>query len=130
MKFSMSKRIKATLLASVIGVAGVTTALASSSDHDRARSALQAGEIQPLADILPVVTADGDGRVIEVELERKRGQWVYEFKTIEQNGMVRETKVNAKTGEVLETEYDDDDDDYRKYGDKHHDKDGGKHRAN
>jgi uncharacterized membrane protein YkoI len=129
----VNNRVKGGMAAAVLGVMGVvgvttvTGALASSSDHERARSALQAGEIQPLIEILPKVTGDGADRVIEVELERKRGRWIYEFKTIEPNGMVRETKVDAKTAEILETEYDDDSDEYRdndddKYGDKHADK--------
>lgn len=119
----INHRAKAAIAVAVLGIVGVSGALASSSDHERARSALQAGEIQPLVDILPKVTADGASRVIEVELERKRGRWIYEFKTIEANGMVRETKVDAKTAEILETEYDDDDHGYHdKYSDKHDDK--------
>lgn len=100
--------VQAGVLSVLVGASGIGVALASSSDHERARDALQSAQIQPLADILPKVTSDGSSRVLEVELERKHDRWIYEFKTIEQNGMVRETKVDAKTGEVLQSEYDDD----------------------
>ncbi|MCD8503648.1 MAG: hypothetical protein LRY49_01005 [Burkholderiaceae bacterium] len=49
---------------------------ASGNDHERAMQAMQAGEIKPLADILAVLSANQAGRVVEVELEQKRGRWV------------------------------------------------------
>jgi len=99
--------VQAGLLVTALGVGGMTAVWASSSDHEQARQAMQADEIQPLAEILQKVSSEVHGRILEVELERKRNRWIYEFKTIEENGMVRETKVDAKTGEVLHSEYDD-----------------------
>ena len=40
-------------------------------DHDRARQALQAGEILPLKAILARVEKEHPGQVMEVELERR-----------------------------------------------------------
>ena len=99
--------VQAGLLVTALGLSGTALVWASDSDHERAREAMQAEEIQPLAEILQRVSSVVPGRVLEVELERKRDRWIYEFKTIEENGMVRETKVDAKTGEVLHSEYDD-----------------------
>jgi uncharacterized membrane protein YkoI len=43
------------------------------SDHDRARQALEAGEVLPLRTILERVEREYPGQVLEVELERDRG---------------------------------------------------------
>lgn len=80
---------------------------ASENDHERAIQAMQAGDIQPLAKILANLSESQAGRVVEVELEQKRGRWIYEFKLLEPNGLVREVKVDARTAEVLQSKYDD-----------------------
>jgi uncharacterized membrane protein YkoI len=41
-----------------------------SGDHDRARQAVEAGEVLPLRTILERVERDYPGQVVEVELER------------------------------------------------------------
>jgi uncharacterized membrane protein YkoI len=46
------------------------------------------------------------GDVIDVELERKDGQWRYEVKVLTSTGRVREVKLNARDGSVLEIEDD------------------------
>jgi uncharacterized membrane protein YkoI len=79
-------------------------------DHDRARHALQQGEVRPIAEILRRVEAEVPGEVIEVELERenvlgKRG-WVYEIKLIAPDGRLLEVLVDAPTAEILAVEED------------------------
>lgn len=80
---------------------------ASGDDHERALQAMQAGEIKPLAEILALLASSEPGRVVEVELEQKRGRWIYEFKLLESNGLVREIKVDARNGEMMGSKYDD-----------------------
>lgn len=70
-------------------------------DHERARAALAAGEIQPLAALLAEVERRYVGVVIETELERDDGRWVYEFKLLPPSGRVYEIKLDAATGEVI-----------------------------
>jgi uncharacterized membrane protein YkoI len=76
-------------------------------DHDRARAALERGEVLPLAEILASVTAQVPGDVVEVELEREHGAWVYELKVIAPNGRVLEVLVDAAAGRLLAHEEDD-----------------------
>lgn len=76
-------------------------ALASSSDHDNARAALEAGEIMPLTAILTKLESQMTGQIIEVELEREGGEWIYEIKLLEKNGYRRKVKVDAKTATVI-----------------------------
>ncbi len=90
------------LLATLLGVAAPATA-DSKRDHERARNALEAGEIQPLALLLARVEQRYVGRVIETELERDDGRWVYRFKLLPPSGAVYRITVDAATGEVVRT---------------------------
>jgi uncharacterized membrane protein YkoI len=84
-------------------VAALPAAARSSRDHERARAALESGEIRPLSALLADVEARYDGRVIETELERDGGRWIYEFTLLPPTGRVFELAVDAATGEVLRT---------------------------
>jgi uncharacterized membrane protein YkoI len=85
-------------------------ALADRDDHDRARRALEAGEILPLSDILTTATELRPGRVIEIELDRDDGRWVYELELVTPQGRLYEMEIDAASGVVLEVEREEDDD--------------------
>ncbi|WP_237213052.1 PepSY domain-containing protein [Falsiroseomonas oryziterrae] len=70
-------------------------------DHERARAALAAGEIRPLAELLGEVERRYVGRVIATELEREDGRWIYEFKLLPPSGRVVELRLDAATGALL-----------------------------
>ncbi|HLU77702.1 MAG TPA: PepSY domain-containing protein [Burkholderiales bacterium] len=70
-------------------------------DHDRAREALEAGEVMPLPRILDRVERDYPGRVLEVELERDDGRWLYEIKLLQPDGRVLKLDVDAADARVL-----------------------------
>lgn len=87
-------------------VAGSAAGQSDDDDHIAAREALQRGEILPLSRILAIVARRVPGDVIDVELERKDGRWRYEVKVLTSTGRVREVKLNARDGSVLEIEDD------------------------
>lgn len=70
-------------------------------DHDRARAALQAGEVMPLQNLLEQVQRSHPGEVLEVELEHEDGRWVYELKLLRTGGRLVRLDVDAKTARVL-----------------------------
>ena len=74
-------------------------------DHDRARQALEAGEVLPLRSILERVEREYPGQVIDVELERehesRRDRWVYEIKVLRSGGSLIKLKVDARDGTIL-----------------------------
>ena len=70
-------------------------------DHERARAALEAGQIRPLSELLAVVERRSMGRVIEADLERDDSQWLYEFKILPLNGRVFTVEIDAATGNFL-----------------------------
>jgi uncharacterized membrane protein YkoI len=73
-----------------------------SEDHDRARQALEAGDILPLKTVLEKVSTDTPGSVLEVELDRRHGRWVYEIKLLRQGGSVVKLWVDASNGNVID----------------------------
>ena len=98
----MCKRLRAVLfwfaLAAAIAPAGA--AWADSRDHDAVRLAVERGEIRPLVDILAIVRAKLPGQVTGVEIERKAGRWIYEFRVADAKGRLFEVYVDARTGNI------------------------------
>lgn len=82
-------------------------AWADDDDHDRARKALQAGEVLPLKTILERVERSHPGQVMDVELEREHdsrgGRWIYKLKVLQPDGALLRLKVDAREGTVLGT---------------------------
>lgn len=74
--------------------------------YDRARRAVGRGEILPMAQVLERLQAQVRGEVVDVELEREHGRWVYEFKIIDTKGRLLEVYVDAQTGAVRSVEDD------------------------
>jgi uncharacterized membrane protein YkoI len=92
----------ATLASALLACVLAAPALASDrADHDRARAALQAGEILPLATVLQRVAAEHPGQVLEVELEREGARWVYEIKLLQAGGGLLKLEVDAASARVL-----------------------------
>lgn len=91
------------LVSLVIGLAAY-----ADDDHERARMLQQEDEILSLEAILERLPADSDSRLLELELEREQGTWVYELEMLHPDGRVREYEVDAVTGEVLSVEDEDD----------------------
>ena len=70
---------------------------------EQARAALEAGEIKPLAGLLASVESRYAGHLIETELEREHGRWLYEFKVLPGTGHIFSVTVDAATGKVVAT---------------------------
>lgn len=72
-----------------------------SNGHDRARQALEAGEVLPLRTILERVEREYPGQVMEVELDREKDEWVYEVKVLRKGGALMKLKIHARDGTIL-----------------------------
>lgn len=70
-------------------------------DHERARRAVEASEVLPLDAVLARVARQYPGQVMEVELEREDGQWIYEIKVLRPGGALLKLEVDGRSGEVL-----------------------------
>lgn len=76
-------------------------------DYKDARRLLEAGKILPLETILGNLPNEENRRVLEVELEKKKGLWVYEIEAIDGQGVVREYVFDAGSGELLKEKLED-----------------------
>lgn len=85
---------------------GLPPAMAD-DDHLEARRLVESGEVLSLQSILDKYRTDYPGRVIEVELEKKRGQIIYEIEIVDDGGEVRELHINARNGELLQDKRED-----------------------
>lgn len=72
------------------------------ADHDAAREALVRGQVMPLKNVLEHLARQRPGgQILEVELEKKRGRWIYEIKQMSPSGQLVKLKLDAQTGELL-----------------------------
>jgi uncharacterized membrane protein YkoI len=76
-------------------------AQAGLDDHERARRALQAGEVLPLRTILEKANAQFPGDLIEAELEDEHGRMVYELKLISPEGKIMKLHYDARDGSLI-----------------------------
>ncbi len=93
--------ITRTLLGAMLVASLGLGAVWADDDHEKARRALEAGEVMSLRTVLDQVERDYPGQVIEVELDREDGRWVYEIKLIRAGGGVLELELDARDGTVL-----------------------------
>jgi uncharacterized membrane protein YkoI len=105
-------RTRQALAAAVAGLAvatlaatGLQPAVAHASD-DRARAGevrqlRESGKILPMEDILARSRAAQPGQVVEVELDRERGSYIYEVKIIDDADKVHKLDIDAASGEIL-----------------------------
>lgn len=70
-------------------------------DHERALQAVQSGQVLPLTTVLERLGRQHPGQVLEVELERDAGQWIYEIKLLSADGQLLKLKLDAGTAAVV-----------------------------
>jgi uncharacterized membrane protein YkoI len=70
-------------------------------EHDAVLAIKQRGDILSLDQILGKADGQHAGRILESELKRKDGHYVYEVEVVDEQGRVREIEFDAGTGEVL-----------------------------
>ncbi|MDO8330110.1 MAG: PepSY domain-containing protein [Fluviicoccus sp.] len=95
--------LRLTVLAGALCLPPGQASASGREDHEQARQALEAGQIQPLSRILERVGRLYPGQVLEVELEREQGRWLYEIKLLLPDGRLLKAEVDARSGEVLGT---------------------------
>ena len=81
--------------------------LYADDDHEDAKRLVESGEILALEDVLKNARKIQPGKILEVELETKKGKKIYEIELLNSDGIVFELKFDAKTGNHLSTEKED-----------------------
>jgi uncharacterized membrane protein YkoI len=96
----LSLRTVVLRFALAVAIIPIGAALGDPHDHDAVRLAVERGEIRPLAEILTRVRDKLPGQIAGVEIERKAGRWLYEFRVVDRQGRLFEVYVDARTGEI------------------------------
>lgn len=92
------------LLALALGLAAPAL---SDSDSERARQALERGEIRPLDAVLAAARAAVPGDVVALDLKRDDGHWLYKLRILGSDGRRRDVKIDATSLKVLDVDDDD-----------------------
>ena len=71
-----------------------------------ARKLSASGQILPLETIHTKAKSIKAGKILETELESKKGLYVYEVELLDVHGTVWEIKLDAKTGALIKLEQD------------------------
>lgn len=79
----------------------------SAGDHDTAHRLREGGVILPLQRLIAGDAALAGARILEVDLERKDGRYLYEIEYLDGDGHVWEGRFDAATGERLQTKRED-----------------------
>jgi len=74
---------------------------AADNDQDRARSAVQSGEVRPLNQILKSVRKQYKGEVLDAQLLDFGGQWVYRVRLLTKDGQVLDIAVDGRSGQII-----------------------------
>lgn len=69
--------------------------------QNRARRALNAGNVLPLGKIMGMLSRRFPGKVLDANLVRDGRRYVYYLKVLDSQGRVAEVKVDAQSGRVL-----------------------------
>jgi uncharacterized membrane protein YkoI len=95
--------LAALALAAALLVAAPPVLQADETQRDAIRRAVERGEIRPLADILAAIRDKLPGEVVGVEVERKDGRWLYEFRIVDGKGRLFEVYVDARSATIERT---------------------------
>lgn len=104
-----TRSIFQTMVAGTISLGLYATCAHADADYSPAqvRELFDKGEILALSEIQSMHSERLAGRILDVELERKRGTLIYEFEVFGKDGVVREIYINAADGRVLKEEIED-----------------------
>jgi uncharacterized membrane protein YkoI len=103
------------MLCAAASIGGVMAAAAEEKEKDEQEntadigSAVTAGEIMSLQEIIKRATDRYPGKVTEIELGSSDGRYQYEVDVTDAGGVKRELILDAKTAELLSSEVDEDD---------------------
>jgi uncharacterized membrane protein YkoI len=95
------RHVVCTVAAFALWASGATAWARDGDDHERARQAVQAGQVLPLRTVLERLEREHPGQVLEVELERDGERWLYEIKLLQADGRLFKLVLDARTAEVL-----------------------------
>ena len=84
-------------VAVVVGLVVAQSTYGDDADQDKARAALESGQIRSLDQVLGVARQKWPGEIVKVELEHDDGDWIYQIKILSDQGERHEVEIDAAT---------------------------------
>lgn len=94
-------------LALAAGMISFAANQADDNDAGQAMHWVSEGKIMPLEKILELNKGVIQGRILDLELENKRGRIVYEIEWLDKDGIIHEAYVDPHSGKLLAEEIED-----------------------
>lgn len=79
-----------------------TSSFGDSLDHDAVKALREAGRILPMEVVMRRALAARPGQLLEAELEREQGRYLYEIRILDPDGQVQVLELDAATGEPID----------------------------
>ncbi|HFD33265.1 MAG TPA: peptidase [Gammaproteobacteria bacterium] len=74
--------------------------------HDLADKLEREGQIMTLEEILQIANKEHSGRILEAELETRKGHYIYQIDILDNEGVVWELEYDAANGQLITKERD------------------------
>lgn len=84
-----------------------TGALGDHLDHDSVKRLCDEGRILPMSELMRRVARIRPGHLLEAELDREDGRYVYEIRILDPAGRVHELELDAASGVLIESSHND-----------------------
>jgi uncharacterized membrane protein YkoI len=84
-----------------------TGALGDHLDHDSVKRLRDEGRILSMSEVMRRVARIQPGQLLEAELDREDGRYVYEIRILDPAGRVHELELDAASGVLIESSHDD-----------------------
>lgn len=81
--------------------------LADHLDHDSVKRLRDDGRILSMSEVMRRAARIRPGQLLEAELDRDDGRYVYEILILDATGRVHELELDAASGVLIESSYDD-----------------------
>jgi len=89
------------VLAALIAVALCAPPASADSDQDRARKAMEQGQVLPLNAVLRQIRHACRGRILDAQLSQGGRGWIYRVRVLTADGRVADVAVDAQSGQLL-----------------------------
>jgi uncharacterized membrane protein YkoI len=103
----MKSKFYTMLVIVVLLISSPVNGVLADDDYLEAKRLRNRGEIMSLEEIMKNVRKVYPGRILEVELENKKGTIIYELEILGKDSIVREIYIDARNGKLLSVEEDD-----------------------
>ena len=84
-----------------------TGVLGDHLDHDSVKRLCDEGRILSMSEVMRRAARIQPGQLLEAELDRDDGRYVYEIRILDSAGLVHELELDAASGVLIESSYDD-----------------------